>query len=55
MNNCQGEWCVAYHGVARNERIPKEVARITRLISKSTFNKNEFKSSTWGKQLMIQI
>jgi len=42
MNNSKGEWCVAYHGVARRE--PKEeVSRITGLIVTSGF-----KSSTWG-------
>ena len=43
MSNCPGEWCVAYHGVAR-EKNPKEVSRITGLIAKSGF-----KPSTWGK------
>ena len=42
MNNTEGEWCVAYHGVARNQK-PKEVARITGLIYKSNFRR-----STWG-------
>ena len=36
MNNTDGEWCVAYHGVARNQE-PEEVARITGVIYKSGF------------------
>ena len=36
MNNSKGEWCVAYHGVARGNT-PKEVSRITGLITKSGF------------------
>ena len=43
MNNSPGEWCVAYHGVARASS-PKEVAKITGLITKTGF-----KPSTGGK------
>ena len=43
MSNCPGEWCVAYHGVARGQS-PEEVSKITGLIIKSGF-----KPSTWGK------
>ena len=43
MNNSTGEWCVAYHGVARASS-PKEVAKITGLITQSGF-----KPSTGGK------
>ena len=43
MFNIPGEWCVAYHGVARGEQ-PDEVAKITGNIYKTTF-----KSSIWGK------
>ena len=43
MNNVDGEWCVAYHGVARGQE-SKEVARIAGIIPKSGF-----KPSTWGK------
>ena len=43
MNNSKGEWCVAYHGVARASS-PKEVAKITGLITQSGF-----KPSTGGK------
>ena len=43
MNNIEGEWCVAYHGVAR-ACSPKDVAKITGKIVKSGF-----KPSTGGK------
>ena len=43
MNNNSGEWCVAYHGVARGQA-PEEVSKITGLIYKSGF-----KPSTGGK------
>ena len=43
MNNSKGEWCVAYHGVARGQG-KKEVSKITGLITKSGF-----KPSTGGK------
>ena len=43
MNNSKGEWCVAYHGVARGQD-SKSVAKITGLITKSGF-----KPSTGGK------
>ena len=43
MNNSKGEWCVAYHGVARGQE-KKEVSRITGLITKSGF-----KPSAGGK------
>ena len=36
MNNNSGEWCVAYHGVARGQA-PEEVSKITGLIYKSGF------------------
>ena len=42
-SNCKGEWCVAYHGVARCEKNKKEVSKITGLITKSGF-----KASTSG-------
>jgi hypothetical protein len=44
MNNCKGEWCVAYHGVARNEPDKEKVSLYTGLIAKKGF-----KPSTWGK------
>ena len=34
MNNKEGEWCVAYHGVGRNENDSNEVKKITSLIIK---------------------
>ena len=43
MKNKPGEWCVAYHGVARGQG-PKQVAKITGLIYTSGF-----KPSTGGK------
>ena len=43
MNNCKGEWCVAYHGVARNEPDKEKVSLYTGLIAKKGF-----KPSTWG-------
>ena len=43
MNNCPGEWCVAYHGVARGQD-PNEVANIT-----GNIYRTKFKPSTWGK------
>ena len=43
MNNSDGEWCVAYHGVARGQE-PEKVEKIEGLITKSGF-----KPSTWGK------
>ena len=36
MSNCKGEWCVAYHGVARGKNY-NEVAKITGLIAESGF------------------
>ena len=42
-NNCQGEWPVAYNGVAR-DRSPEEVTKIIGLIIK-----NGFRASIWGK------
>ena len=43
MSNTEGEWCVAYHGVARGNT-PENVSKITGLIAKSGF-----KPSTSGK------
>ena len=43
MINIPGEWCVAYHGVARGQP-PKEVAKIT-----GDIFKKGFKPSKWGK------
>ena len=43
MDNKNGEWCVAYHGVA-NGQDSKDVARIAGIIYK-----DKFKPSTWGK------
>ena len=37
MNNDPDEWCVAYHGVGQNEKISKNVKRITGLIFKGNF------------------
>jgi len=48
MNNCKGEWCVAYHGVACGQS-SKNVSRITGLISKGTSEKSGFLPSTSGK------
>lgn len=42
MSNSQGEWCVAYHGVARFQPSEK-VAEIAGII-----HKEGFKPSTWG-------
>ncbi len=42
MNNCEGEWCVAYHGVARGKSY-KEVSKITGIIAE-----RGFKPSTSG-------
>ena len=44
MQNIEGEWCVAYHGVARLEKDPKNVSKITGNIIKT-----KFKPSTKGK------
>ena len=43
MSNTEGEWCVAYHGVARGNT-PENVSKIAGLIAKSGF-----KPFTWGK------
>jgi hypothetical protein len=43
MNNCKGEWCVPYHGVARRERKEK-FSLYTGLIAKK-----DFKPSNGGK------
>ena len=37
MNNSDGEWCVAYHGVGRSEQNPERVKQITGLIYKTSF------------------
>ena len=46
MNNSKGEWCVAYHGVARNQSNKKEVAKITGLITKSGFKPSSSGAAT---------
>ena len=37
MNNSEGEWCVAYHGVGRKETKPEKVSEITGKIYKGGF------------------
>ena len=44
MTNCKGEWCVAYHGVARGEE-PEEVSKITGLIYKKGFKIGDFQAA----------
>ena len=51
MNNCKGEWCVAYHGVARNERNPKKVSQITGLIYKKGFKPSSGGAATYDDDL----
>ena len=46
MNNSKGEWCVAYHGVARCETNKKEVAKITGLIAKKGFKPSSSGAAT---------
>ena len=40
MDNSEGEWCVAYHGVGRNQNSDK-VKKITRLIYEGGFKAGE--------------
>ena len=40
MNNNEGEWSVAYHGVACNNSFPKEVSKITGDIIRTGFNQS---------------
>jgi hypothetical protein len=40
MENTEGEWCVAYHGVGRNKD-PEEVKKIAGLIYKTNFKKGD--------------
>ena len=44
MCNGEGEWVVAYHGVANNNKSPKEVTKIAGIIYKTNFI-----PSSWGK------
>ena len=37
MENVEGEWCVAYHGIGRNENNSNEIKKITGLIYKGGF------------------
>ena len=41
MNNIEGEWCVAYHGVARDINNSDKVKQITKLIYESEFKPGE--------------
>ena len=50
MNNSKGEWCVAYHGVARGCG-SKEVSRITGLITKSGFKPSSSGKATYDPDL----
>ena len=43
MNNSEGEWCVAYHGLGRSNT-SDEVKKITRLIYEGEFKKGPNKS-----------
>ena len=50
MKNCEGEWCVAYHGVARSQS-PDKVSQITGIIYKKGFKPSEGGKITYDDDL----
>ena len=50
MNNSPGEWCVAYHGVGRNQPSDK-VKKITRLIYESKFKSGGVQKRSFAQDI----
>ena len=51
MNNTEGEWCVAYHGVGRSINDSDKLKKITALIYKSEFKPGDYQVHKEDKDL----